>query len=72
MNNMETIDAMKVSIRFIKKRWFSFFFFFIVLGLINLLGLIALGVGLFITAPATSLAVYFAYKDIIGIGTARD
>lgn len=71
-NNMETIDAMKVSIRFIKKRWFSFFFFFIVLGLINILGLLALGVGIFITAPATTLAVYFAYKDIIGIGTARD
>ncbi len=63
---------MKVSMRFIGKRWFSFFIFFIVLGLINFLGLLALGVGVLITAPATSLAVYFAYKDIVGIGTAQE
>lgn len=70
-NNMEPVDAMKVSYRFVKKKWFSFFFFFIVLGLINFLGLLALGIGIFITAPATALALYCAYKDIFGIGEAR-
>lgn len=70
-NKMEPVDAMKVSLRFVKKKWFSFFFFFIVLGLINFLGLLALGIGIFVTAPASALALYCAYKDIFGIGDAR-
>ncbi len=66
-NNMDVVEAMKVSYRFIKKKWFHFFGFVIVLGLINIGGLIALGIGLFITVPATYLALYAAYQDIIGI-----
>ena len=66
-NDLSAADAMKVSFRFIKKKWFSFFGFFIVLGLINVAGVLALGIGLCVTIPATYLALYAAYQDIIKI-----
>jgi len=50
----------------IKKDWFAFFGFFILLGLINILGFLLLGVGLLVTIPATYCAIYAAYEDIVG------
>jgi hypothetical protein len=58
--------AMELSRKVITKKWFSFFGFFIVLGLINIAGLIALGIGILVTAPATILAVFAAFHDIVG------
>lgn len=63
--------AMELSRKVITKNWFSFLGFVIVLFLINLVGLIALGVGLLVTIPATMLAVYAAYEDIVGTGDKR-
>jgi hypothetical protein len=62
-------NGMEFSRKLITKKWFHFFGFFIVLGLINLLGAIALGIGLLVTIPATSLAVLAAYDDIVGVYT---
>ncbi len=64
--NKEFWPALDISRKIITKKWFSFFGFFIVLGLINILGIIALGIGLLFTIPITACAVYAAYEDIIG------
>ncbi len=58
--------AMELSRRVITKKWFSFFGFFLVLFLINLAGAIALGIGLLVTIPATMLAIFAAFHDIVG------
>lgn len=58
--------AIQMSVKIISKNWFSFFGFLIVIFLINLLGIIALLVGLLITMPLSYLSVYMAYKQVIG------
>jgi hypothetical protein len=57
--------ALERSRKLIQPRFFQFFVFGIVLGLINLLGAICLGIGLLITVPVTSCAVYAAFHDIL-------
>jgi hypothetical protein len=64
--NKEFWPALELSRKIITKKWFSFLGFFIVLGLINILGLVALGIGLLFTFPITMCASYVAYESIIG------
>lgn len=59
-------DALETSRLVIGKNWWSFFGFFIVITLINLLGLLCLGVGILVTVPATFCALYAAFEDIAG------
>ncbi|MDX5428884.1 MAG: hypothetical protein LPK46_10570 [Bacteroidota bacterium] len=65
-SGMQPWDILETSRKVISKNWFSFFGFVIVLGLINILGVIALGVGLLITLPLTSIAFYVAFKRVFG------
>lgn len=58
--------AMRSRRKVISKHWWKFFGFLIVLGLINLLGMAALLVGLFITFPISFAALAYAYEDITG------
>jgi uncharacterized membrane protein len=64
--NKEFWPAMEYSRKLINKEWFAFLGFFIILILINLAGAICLGVGLLVTIPATLIAVFAAYDDIVG------
>ncbi len=63
---MEFWQAMETSRAIITKNWFAFFGFALVLMAINLLGCLALGVGLLVSLPVTSCAVAIAYKEIVG------
>ncbi len=58
--------AMRVSRKVISKHWWKFFGLVIVCALINLAGLLALIVGIFITSPITIAALMYAYEDVIG------
>jgi serine/threonine protein kinase/cytochrome c-type biogenesis protein CcmH/NrfG len=58
--------AMRLSRKIISKHWWKFFGFLIVLALINVAGMAACGVGLFITFPVTFAALTYAYEDITG------
>lgn len=49
------------------KRWFTFFGLIIVLALINLLGVLILGIGLLITYPLTMIAYYVIFKRTFGL-----
>jgi capsular polysaccharide biosynthesis protein len=57
--------AMRVSLRTISKHWWKFLGFLIVLGLVNLGGVLLCVVGVFITLPVSFAALMYAYEDIV-------
>ena len=59
--------AMELSRRTVQSQWFGFFIFFLLLMLINLGGVILLGVGLLVSMPVSAAAVAAAYNDIFGL-----
>jgi len=63
--------AMETSRRSVQTAWFKIFGFLLVLFLLNLVGFIALGVGLLITAPLSHCIIAAAYDDIFGIKAAH-
>jgi hypothetical protein len=67
-HNMQPWEAMEASRKLITKRWFTFFGFNFVLGLIVLVGLLAFIVGIFYAIPVIVIAGYLSFEDIVGIG----
>jgi hypothetical protein len=65
-------ESITNSVKLVNKKWFHFFGLLIVLGLINLLGMLFLGVGLLITIPFTYCVLYIAYSEIVGHGGERE
>lgn len=63
---LEFWPALESSRKIISKNWFSIFAFLIVLFFINILGAIALGIGLLFTIPLSMLAIFLAFDDIVG------
>ncbi|MEM6714753.1 MAG: hypothetical protein AAF827_01390 [Cyanobacteria bacterium P01_D01_bin.6] len=70
--NLDFWPAMETSRKLITKKWFSFFGFAIVLGLINIGGLLLIGIGFFVTFPLTICATVAAYEDIVGLNSVAD
>ena len=64
--NMPFWEAMELSRRVVGKHWFITFAFLLVIGLLAGCGIIACCVGVFVTAPLSSLALLYAYEDIFG------
>jgi uncharacterized membrane protein len=62
---LKPVDAVKKSWSITHGNTWNLFFFGILLGLINLLGLICLVVGLFVTVPLSMLAVAFVYRKLL-------
>jgi uncharacterized membrane protein len=58
--------AMELSRRTVNPRWFGYFGFVLLVGLLNLAGAIALGLGLLVTIPLSFCAVTVAYADLFG------
>ncbi|NTW81866.1 MAG: hypothetical protein HGB36_00635 [Chlorobiaceae bacterium] len=67
---MEFWQAMETSRKIITKHWFAFFGFTFVLFLVNLLGVLALGIGILVSIPVTACASAIAYKEIMGLHAA--
>jgi uncharacterized membrane protein len=65
--NFDFWEAMESSRKIVSRRWFSFFAFLLVLGLVNIAGLLLLGVGLLFTIPLSSCALAAAFDDIVGL-----
>lgn len=59
-------DAMELSRKLISREWFSFFGFILLLALLNILGALAFGIGLFFTIPVSAIAIYVAFDEIVG------
>ncbi len=64
-------SALEASRKVVSKKWFSFFGFGFLLGLINIAGALALLVGLLVTIPFTFCATVAAFEDIVGLKTAE-
>ncbi|WP_281646999.1 hypothetical protein [Parendozoicomonas sp. Alg238-R29] len=65
--NMGVWDSLETSRKAITHRWFSFFGLFLLLGIINLIASIPLGLGLIWTLPMTSIAMGIAYRNMFGV-----
>jgi uncharacterized membrane protein len=65
-------DAMEASRKVITKQWFSIFLFLIVFGFINLAGMLVCGIGILVTLPLTSIAVFVLFNDIVHGGNNHD
>ncbi|MBI2838212.1 MAG: DUF4339 domain-containing protein [Acidobacteria bacterium] len=64
---MEFWPAMELSRQVVTAKWWSIFGLLIVSGLLNLAGMLALCVGVFVTAPIATAAMVYAYEDIFGV-----
>lgn len=60
-------SALETSRQIITKKWWAFFGFVLLLGLVNLGGLLVLGVGLIFTIPLTVCIIVAAFEDIVGL-----
>lgn len=63
---MDFWPAMQASAEIVKKDYVGFTLFFLVLGLLQLLGVLACFVGLFVTIPIAYVAIAVAYRDLVG------
>ncbi len=61
---MEFWPAMELSRKVISKHWWNFFGFLIVMVLVDILGVLACCIGVFVTLPLTMIALMYAYEDI--------
>lgn len=64
-HNLNYWQAMEFSRKLITKKWWSFFGLFLVLGILNALGLMLLIIGVLFTLPFSYAVIYAAYEDII-------
>ena len=64
---MDFWQAMETSRKLVRKEWLGIFGLILVLGIINLLGVLAFGAGVLFTLPITYCAMYVAFRDIVGL-----
>jgi hypothetical protein len=60
------MDTLERSRKLVSKNWFSFFGFFLVILLLNLGGVLCIGIGLLVTIPVSAIALYLCFEDLIG------
>lgn len=58
--------AMELSRKIVTKNWWKIFGFFVIMILINVGGVLSLGIGAIFTLPATACMTYIAFEDIVG------
>ena len=63
-------QALEVSRKTITHRWFSVFFFSIVMTLILIISMIPLGIGVIWTAPMMMIAYGIMYRNMFGVEAA--
>jgi predicted Ser/Thr protein kinase len=62
---LEFWPAMRLSRRTVTRHWWKFLAFGLVLVSVNLLGLLACGIGVLVSLPVTYASLMYAYEDII-------
>lgn len=66
LKKMNFWQAMETSRKTVHKKLISFILFIIVLGIINFIGVLFIGIGLLVTIPFTMTATYAIYEDLYG------
>jgi hypothetical protein len=59
---------MEVSRKVVSRHWWTMLLLWIVIGLVNIVGALCCGVGMFVAAPLGMLALMYAYEDIFRAG----
>ena len=70
--NLDFWPAMETSRKLVGKKWFAFFGFVLVLGLVNIVGALCVGLGLLVTLPWTVCTMTAAYEDIVGLNSVAE
>ena len=65
--DMQATEALKASGKLTKGYKWNIFFYDIIIGLLNILGVLLFGVGLFFTLPISILALSKIYKNLLSI-----
>ncbi|HEX3797940.1 MAG TPA: protein kinase [Verrucomicrobiae bacterium] len=60
-------DAMELSRKLVRNHWWRIFCFSLVLIALNFAGLLAFGIGIFLTVPISLAALAYAYEDIFNV-----
>lgn len=64
--DMDFWTAMKTSMKMVNKHWWQVFGLMVLIGLVNLGGLLACCIGVLFTVPVTFAALMYAYETIFG------
>ncbi len=62
--NLPALDAIKYSVKFVHRQWFSVFGFFILIGLMVVAGLIGFIIGIVVTISMVYPIVYYSFQDM--------
>lgn len=62
------VNAIKTSFLLVNKNWFSHFLFILLAALTALGGFVALVIGIIVAIPVISIADYFGYAHVSGLG----
>lgn len=68
MYNGSALDTLKTSREIISKNWWSIAGFYLTGVLVSLLGILCLGVGIFVSIPVIFCAQFFLFDSIVGTG----
>ena len=63
---MDPWEALEESRKMVTKNWFLYFAFLLTIAVINIIGLIPLGIGLLVTVPLSVTAIVLAYEEEFG------
>jgi uncharacterized membrane protein len=61
--NVGPVEALSASRKLIARNWLPFVLFYIITGIIAVIGVLLCGIGLLYTAPAMACAQFFAFAD---------
>lgn len=64
IRNQDAIEAIKASFRIVNGRWWQVLFLFIMIGFLNLAGVICLGIGVLLTIPMSVLIMVYALEEM--------
>ena len=65
--NLDFWEAMEASRKIVMDHLFEMIIFVIILSLVNIVGFLLCGIGVFFTAPLSFAAVAIAYDDLVGV-----
>ena len=64
--DLEFFQSLEASRKLVSRQWLQVFILLLLIGLMNVLGLLLLGVGIFVTAPLSICIIVSLYNDIAG------
>ena len=70
--NMSGWEALEASRRFVHRQWWDVFVLLLAVLVLDILGMICMGVGLLVSIPVTTIMLYLFFEDVFGLGNEGD